>query len=242
MLFLHRQMSKTIKEIFTGMLLGDGHIRRSGLNKAYITFEQSTKKPEYFNYVHNLLEKEGISMLEVKEYSRFDARYNSTTNSLRFSTKAIEELKPLAEMFLDEEGNKKIPSNIKEHLTHRSLAHWIMDDGQQVKRGGVTLCTDSYKPEEISLLREALKTNFNAITSIHKKKGSSDSVYERIYINKDSLEELKPFLKQHIHETMLYKINENANNLNTSGELNENLNKKIENDIGSDIGSDIGDF
>jgi hypothetical protein len=126
MLFLHRQMSKTIKEIFTGMLLGDGHIRSAagtGLNKAYITFEQSAKKPEYFNYVHYFLEKEGISMLDVKEYSRFDARYNSTTNSLRFSTKALEELKPLADMFLDEEGNKKIPSNIKEHLTHRSLAH-----------------------------------------------------------------------------------------------------------------------
>lgn len=45
-----------------------------------------------------------------------------------------------------------------------------MDDGQQVKRGGVTLCTDSYKPEEISILRKVLLENFNLITSIHKKK------------------------------------------------------------------------
>ena len=45
-------MNKTIREIFTGMLLGDGHIRRSGANKAYITFEQSSKKADYFNYVH----------------------------------------------------------------------------------------------------------------------------------------------------------------------------------------------
>lgn len=62
------------------------------------------------------------------------------------------ELKPLADLFLDEEGNKKIPSNIGEYLTHKSLAHWIMDDGQQVKKGGVTLCTDSYNSEEISIL------------------------------------------------------------------------------------------
>jgi hypothetical protein len=44
-----------------------------------------------------------------------------------------------------------------------------MVDGQQVKRGGVTLCTDSFKSDEILILREALKTNFNLETSIHKK-------------------------------------------------------------------------
>ena len=32
-----------------------------------------------------------------------------------------------------------------------SLAFWIMDDGQQVKRGGVTLCTDSFDLEEVNI-------------------------------------------------------------------------------------------
>ena len=45
-----------------------------------------------------------------------------------------------------------------------------MDDGQQVKRGGVTLCTDSFDLEEVKILQEALKTNFNLETNIHKKK------------------------------------------------------------------------
>ena len=66
---------------------------------------------------------------------------------------------------------KFVPLNIAEHLTTRGLAFWIMDDGQQVRRGGVTLCTDSFKSEEISILREALKTNFNLITTIHQKAG-----------------------------------------------------------------------
>jgi hypothetical protein len=83
-----------------------------------------------------------------------------------------------------------------------------MDDGQQVKRGGVTLCTDSFKSNEIKILREALKNNFNMDTSIHNKKGKNDDIYERIYINKDSLENIKPSLKEHMHESMLYKINE----------------------------------
>ena len=91
-----------------------------------------------------------------------------------------------------------------------------MDDGQQVINGGVTLCTDSFKPEEIMILREALETNFNVITSIHIKKGKNNSVYQRIYINKISLKKLKPFLKHHIHYSMLYKINESTNKLKNS--------------------------
>jgi hypothetical protein len=78
----------------------------------------------------------------------------------------------------------------------------------QVKRGGVTLCTDSFSSEEVNLLREALKNNFNLNTSIHKKRGVNNSIYERIYINRSSLNEVKPILKKYMHESMLYKINE----------------------------------
>lgn len=84
-----------------------------------------------------------------------------------------------------------------------------MDDGQQVKRGGLTLCTDSYKSEEIEILRKVLKDNFNLNSSIHNKKSSNnESVYERIYLSKQTFEEFKPSLIPHMHETMLYKINE----------------------------------
>jgi hypothetical protein len=120
-------------------------------------------------------------------------------------TQNLEVLRPLADMFLDENGKKRIPSNIREHLTERSLAFWIMDDGQRVKRGGVTLCTDSFKSDDIQILREALESNFNLKTSIHIKRGVSE--YERIYINKETLDSLKPNLIPHMHETMLYKIN-----------------------------------
>lgn len=69
------------------------------------------------------------------------------------------------------------------------------------------MCTDSYKSEEISILIQALETKFNLIN--HKKVNkSNDSIYERIYISKTSLDEIKPLLKEHMHESMFYKINE----------------------------------
>ena len=116
-----------------------------------------------------------------------------------------------------------------------------MDDGQQVKNGGVTVCTDSYNSEEIGILRQALKTKFNLITTIHKKR-KDGAEYERIYISKPSLEEVKPLLREHIHPSMLYKINEESQPIETSATVDSNVKPKSEisqSDIGSDIGGDI---
>jgi len=205
-------MNKAFRDMLIGVLLGDAHIGRTGLDKAYISFEQSKNKIEYITYLHNLTRESGFNIEELKTYTRTDLRYSNKINeSLYFRTNSLEELKPFAEMFLNNEAQKIIPTNIVDFLNHRSLAFWIMDDGQQVKRGGVTLCTDSFNSSEISILREALLDKFNIISSIHNKKGKNDSVYERIYINKESLENIKPLLKEHMHDSMLYKININEN-------------------------------
>ena len=108
-----------------------------------------------------------------------------------------------------------------------------MDDGQRVKRGGVTLCTDSYNSTEVNILRDALKNNFNLDTSIHNKKGQNDALYERIYIKKDTFEEFKPTILSHMHDSMLYKINE------VVPFKNNNLNSKVES-VSNDF--DIGDI
>lgn len=40
-------MSKKLREILIGAILGDAHIGKTGLNKAFISFEQSSKKVDY---------------------------------------------------------------------------------------------------------------------------------------------------------------------------------------------------
>ena len=206
---LYLKMNKAIREMLIGVLLGDAYIGRTGLDKAYISFEQSKKKIEYINYLHKLTREAGFKLEDLKTYTRSDVRYSNKINeSVYFRTNSLEELKPFADMFLSSEGKKIIPTNIADYLSPRSLAFWIMDDGQQVKRGGVTLCTDSFNYYEIGLLRQALLDKFNISSSIHNKKGKNDSIYERIYLNKESLDNIKPLLKEHMHDSMLYKINE----------------------------------
>jgi hypothetical protein len=74
----------------------------------------------------------------IKEYVREDSRYKTMNKSLYFRTQSLESLKPMADLFLNAEGEKIIPNNIADHLTPRSLAFYLMDDGQQVKKGGAS--------------------------------------------------------------------------------------------------------
>jgi len=90
---------------------------------------------------------------------------------LYFSTQLLLILRSLADLFLDETGKKIVPKNISDHFTPRSLAFWIMDDGQHIHRGSITLCTGCFNSEEINNLREALTENFDLETTIHSKKG-----------------------------------------------------------------------
>jgi hypothetical protein len=202
-------MNKALKDMLIGVILGDAHIKRTGSDKAFISFEQSSKKADYLNYLQTLVKEGGLPLMSdnLKEYSRKDQRYNSTNSSLYFRTKSVKELKPFADLFLDEQGKKIIPLNIADYLTPRGLAFWIMDDGQRVNRGGVTLCSDSFSTEEIIILKDALSKNFNLETTSHFKKTKNGSVLERIYIKKDQFESFKPFLMANMHSSMLYKIN-----------------------------------
>lgn len=127
-------MKRTLREMLVGVILGDAYLGRTGIDRAFITFEQSKKKVEYLKFLHKFAQAQGIVSEEPRTYIRSDQRYNIINESLYFRTKSLEELKPLADIFLDREGKKIIPSNISELLTTGSLAFWIMDDGQQVKK------------------------------------------------------------------------------------------------------------
>jgi hypothetical protein len=57
-------MNKVLREILIGAILGDAHIRKTGLNKAFISFEQSSKKADYLNFLHGLVKKEGLPLMD----------------------------------------------------------------------------------------------------------------------------------------------------------------------------------
>ena len=51
-------MKNLLKEMLIGTILGDAHLGRTGLNRAFLTFEQSAKKSDYLNHIYNIKNKD----------------------------------------------------------------------------------------------------------------------------------------------------------------------------------------
>ena len=54
--------NKHLKDFLVGTLLGDAHIGKTGLNKAFISFEHSSKKTEYLNYLFYIAKENKIPL------------------------------------------------------------------------------------------------------------------------------------------------------------------------------------
>jgi hypothetical protein len=198
-----------IFNLLVGCLLGDAHIRRNkDGSESYITFEQTINHKEYVLSLYQILSQSGLKLKEIKYYARDDKRHASVNNSIYFRTEATDLLNPLANLFLSVNEKKIIKSDIEKYLDPVALAYWICDDGQLVKRGGITLCTDSYTLPEVELLIQILENKYKLKCTIHIKKGISGNEYHRIYIGRKSLYEIKPLLISHMHKYFLYKLHE----------------------------------
>jgi hypothetical protein len=178
------KLNNNIKDMLIGCILGDAHIGKVGNDKGFITFEQTIKHKDYVIDIYNKLDKSGVSLYELKYYSRKDSRYNSLNCSIYFKTSNSELLYPLVNMFLSSTNIKILPLDIEKYLNPITLAYWICDDGQHVKNGGITLCTDNYTLNKVELLIKALSNRYNLECSIHRKKGKSAKIYNRIYLKK----------------------------------------------------------
>lgn len=195
-----------IRDMLVGCILGDAHVAKVENNKGFITFEQSIKHKDYIIYIYDKLKKSGMDLYDIKYYTRKDSRYGSINSSIYFKTHSLESLYPYVNMFLSNENKKILPLNIKEDLNPITLAHWICDDGQLVKKGGITLCTDNYTLDEVELLIRALVNRYNLKCTIHNKKGKNEKIYHRIYIHKKSLDSIKSIIIPHMHKSFYYKL------------------------------------
>lgn len=123
-------------------------------NAAYVC-EQGSLHKHYIDSIFALF-KDFAKKDSLTEYKRVDKRSGKETTSYFFSTLTLPVFYQYAQLFYVKVPNtrqvvKVIPANISDLLTPRALAYWIMDDGQYVKRGGVTLCTDSFTLDEVKL-------------------------------------------------------------------------------------------
>jgi hypothetical protein len=96
---------------------------------------------------------------------------------------------------------KKVPSNIYELLTPRGLAFWIMDDGSR-QDSGLHISVYAFTNEDVDKLMFTLQDKFNFRCSIHYNRDKKP----RIYIFKESMDNLRNLVKPYFIKEMLYKL------------------------------------
>lgn len=142
---------------------------------------------------------------EAKSNSFLDKRSNLIYSSVSFATLTLPCFTYYRNLFYDSINKKIVPLNIKQLLTPRGLAYWIMDDGS-LQNKGLHLNVYGFSYNEVVLLKSTLETLFypNAFIkcSIHNhKKGY------RLYIWEESMIIVRNHIFQYMHNDMLYKIN-----------------------------------
>ena len=96
---------------------------------------------------------------------------------------------------------KKVPNNTHELLTPRGLAFWIMDDGSR-QGSGLHISVYAFTNEDVDIIMFTLQDKFNLKCSIHYNRHNKP----RIYIFKESMDNLITLLKAYFIKEMLYKL------------------------------------
>nr|QWC53656.1 LAGLIDADG homing endonuclease [Rhizoctonia solani] len=194
-------LSKELKDILIGLLLGDLNILKGEKStNAGLRFEQSIIHEDYIRHLYTL-----FKFYCLKEPNIYTRSPNSKTgvsySSVRFITSSLPCFNELHELFYPL-GKKIVPQNIGDLLTPLGLAFWIADDGSFKKReSAVILCTDGFTHEEVRLLSSVLIDKFNLKCTINKEKNGL-----RIRISSKSLPVLQTLLKDKMPPMMLHKI------------------------------------
>lgn len=136
-----------------------------------------------------------------KTIASVNKRTNKTYYMLEINTRSSPCFNYYRDLFYPE-GVKVVPPNIGELLTAEGLAFWLMDDGYR-DRNALRISTESFTKEEVLLLIQALKENFQ----IHATIQDSSAVNRyRIYIKVSSMERLRTLVVPYFNPSMLYKL------------------------------------
>lgn len=194
-------ISEDLKEILVGILLGDAHVvRRSLTSNSRLVYAQSEKHKEYFNYVFNYFKPYFVKDYIIQNRTINDKRTKKTYNALAFTTMQLPCFNIFREMFY-KLNIKVVPNNIYELLTPKGLAFWIMDDGSR-HGDGLHISVYAFSNEDIDKLMFVLQDKFKLKCSIHYNRDQKP----RIYIFKESLNDLIDLVRPYFIKEMLYKL------------------------------------
>nr|YP_009105830.1 putative LAGLIDADG homing endonuclease [Koliella corcontica]YP_009105841.1 putative LAGLIDADG homing endonuclease [Koliella corcontica]AIT94540.1 putative LAGLIDADG homing endonuclease [Koliella corcontica]AIT94547.1 putative LAGLIDADG homing endonuclease [Koliella corcontica] len=191
------------KDLLIGCILGDCNVQQNGINYR-VAFDHSISQLEYVKWKHLVLQP---YTTPIVEYSVYDKRNHKNYKKVRFKTLTKPFFNDYYQIFYTNKV-KTIPQNIHEYLkSELALAVWYLDDGAlRTDCRGLRLHTNSFSFQEVHLLKNVLKKNFEIDCQIHKQ-GKGFNIYIGTF-NKQSekfCDIIRPVVASKI-PSMLYKF------------------------------------
>lgn len=194
-----------IYDLITGSLLGTGHGEKRFATRIHI--HMGSPNVEYLMAIHKFLSYYGYCTNLKPKMASYIAKSNKIYFSYKLRTYSYTSFSPIYDLFypLAEDGtklNKKvIPKTIKSLLSPLVLAIWIMDGGGK-SGSGLRVSTQSFTPEDVNILSEAINSVFGLSSTLCAQYKTYN-----IYFPKKDLGRLKLLVEPHFVPSMLYKFN-----------------------------------
>lgn len=188
-------LSRTIKEIILGSLLGDGSLKiHRPYKNARFSFRHSINQKEYFDWKVGQLKE--ISSSKCQWLQKPDKQAFGKELKLRYQSCALEQLTQLYGI-THRQGKLKIRRKWLNYLSPLSLAIWWLDDGSIISNGrkGV-ICTDGFDEASVKIIAHYLKKVWSIntiIAPVKKSQHGKKDVYLRLWLR--STQELQKFLR-----------------------------------------------
>ena len=195
-------------QVAIGIMLGDASLQTQDGGKSYrLKLLQGDKNKDYLFHLCTV-----FSRWILSPPSPQDRQSKTTGESLkawRSQTISHKAFNVLAKIFIDEKGKKRVsPNLVKEHLTDRGLAYWLMDDGgksnynkDRPKLKGVTINTQGFSKAEVEGLAAQLIPIFGLNCWTGRNKGKWT-----IVISGKSFPILAKRIGPYLHPSMVYKF------------------------------------
>ena len=191
------------REVLVGILLGDANLQTESNGRTYrLRVTQAEQNRDYLFALYELFKPLVNTPPRLYTYKP-DKRTNNISKRWTFATTQHGCFRFYGKQFYVN-GEKRVPPIIDKWLTPRGLAYWYMDDGAQKWKGrslAVRLCTDGFRPDEVSKLAAILATKYDLKTSLQAKGHGL-----RIYISSDSYDNLRRVIYPHLLPSMLHKF------------------------------------
>lgn len=192
-------LSQRQRNIFIGLLLGDGSLEWSKFKSSRLQIKQSESKEEYVFWLY----KEFSFFVNTAPKKRLD------TNQWYFGTKYYQEFDDFRKIFY-KNRKKIVPKNMKDFLiSPLSIAVWYTDDGRIDYREGshyaYSLSTDGFTKGEVLTLIKILWENFKIRSNLQMSLCRGKR-YPKIYIGKEGRDKFYKTVFPYILPCFNYKL------------------------------------